>query len=96
VVVILSAGSLQAVLARDALFAAAPGTYQLILHEQGQRLVAVMSLLMRNAINVVSIGESGPGALPLLSSFDRLYRCWLDSCSGGIAGGDFRQFLEVS
>ena len=58
VVVILGGGSLQAVLARDAQFVAAPGTYQLMVHEKGQRLLAVMSLLTRKAINLVMHKEA--------------------------------------
>lgn len=53
VVVIAGTASLQAVIARDAQFALAPGTYQLMAHERGQRLLAVMSILTRNSINVV-------------------------------------------
>ena len=53
VVVVLGAGSVQAVLSRDAQFAIAPGPYQLLAHEKGQPLMAVMSILTRNAINIV-------------------------------------------
>ena len=53
VVVIPGPASLQAVIAGDAQFALIPGTYQLLAHEKGQRLPAVMSILTRNAINVV-------------------------------------------
>ncbi|HMH52502.1 MAG TPA: ABC transporter substrate-binding protein [Candidatus Acidoferrum sp.] len=53
VVAIVGAGSLQAVLSRDAQFTVAPGTYQLMVYEKGQRLVGVMSMLTRNAINIV-------------------------------------------
>src|SRR5437870_7250599 len=48
VVVVPGAGSLQAVLARDAQFTIAPGTFQLVAYERGQRLVGVMSILTRN------------------------------------------------
>ncbi len=53
--VVLAAGAacIQAVLARDAQFAVAPGTYHLMSYEKGQRLVALASILNRNAINVV-------------------------------------------
>src|SRR5262245_6509265 len=45
--------SLQAVIAGDAQVALMPGTYQMMAHEKGQRLQAVMSVLNRNSINVV-------------------------------------------
>ena len=47
------AGSLQAVFSRDAHFALAPGTHQLVAYERGQRLVAVMSILTRLSVNIV-------------------------------------------
>jgi len=53
IVVIAGPASLQAVVAGDAQFALIPGTYQLMAHEKGQRLPAVMSVLTRNAINIV-------------------------------------------
>ena len=53
IVVVPGAGSIQAVFARDSQFAIAPGTYQLMAYERGQRLVAVMSILTRNALNIV-------------------------------------------
>ena len=53
VVVVPGAGSLQAVLSRDADFALAPGTHQLVAYERGQRLVAVMSILTRLSVNIV-------------------------------------------
>ena len=53
VVVIPGAASVQSVIARGAQFALAPGTYQMMAHERGQRLLAVMSLLTRNSINLV-------------------------------------------
>ena len=53
IVVVPGAGSIQAVFARDSQFAIAPGTYQLMTYERGQRLVAVMSTLTRNALNIV-------------------------------------------
>ena len=53
VVVVPGAGSLQAVFSRDAQFALAPGTHQLVAFERGQRLVAVMSILTRNSVNIV-------------------------------------------
>jgi len=53
VVVVPGAGSLQAVFSRDAHFALAPGTHQLVAFERGQRLVAVMSILTRNSVNIV-------------------------------------------
>jgi NitT/TauT family transport system substrate-binding protein len=53
VVVLAGAGSIQAVINRDAQFALAPGTYQLMAYEKGQRLLSVMSILNRNVINIV-------------------------------------------
>lgn len=53
VVVIPGPASVQAVIAGDARFAVAPGTYPLMAFEKGQRVPAVMSILNRNAINVV-------------------------------------------
>ena len=53
IVVIGGPASLQAVIAGDAQFALIPGTYQLMAHEKGQRLPAVMSVLTRNSINLV-------------------------------------------
>lgn len=53
IVVIAGPASLQAVIAGDAQFALIPGTYQLLAYEKGQRLVAVMSVLTRNSINLV-------------------------------------------
>lgn len=58
VVAIVGAGSLQAVLSREAQFTVAPGTYQLMVYEKGQRLIGVMSLLTRNAINIVMHKEA--------------------------------------
>jgi NitT/TauT family transport system substrate-binding protein len=46
-------GSLHAVFSRDADFALAPGIYQLMAYERGQRLVSVMSILTRLAVNIV-------------------------------------------
>src|SRR5712692_9222187 len=53
IVIVPGTGSVQAVIARDSHFALAPGTHQLIAYERGQRLVAVMSILTRNSINIV-------------------------------------------
>ena len=53
VVVVPGAGSVQALFARDSHFALAPGTYQLMSYERGQRLVAVMSILTRLSLNIV-------------------------------------------
>ena len=53
VVIVPGTGSIQAVFSRDSHFALAPGTHQLIAYERGQRLVAVMSILTRNSINLV-------------------------------------------
>lgn len=59
VVVIPGPASVQAVIAGDARFAVAPGTYALMAFEKGQRVPAVMSILNRNAINVVMHKEVG-------------------------------------
>lgn len=53
IVIVPGTGSIQAVFSRDSHFAVAPGTHQLIAYERGQRLVAVMSILTRNSINIV-------------------------------------------
>jgi ABC-type nitrate/sulfonate/bicarbonate transport system substrate-binding protein len=53
IVVIPGAASVQSVIAREAQFALAPGTYQMMAYEKGHRLLAVMSLLSRNSINLV-------------------------------------------
>jgi ABC-type nitrate/sulfonate/bicarbonate transport system substrate-binding protein len=53
VVVVPGAGSLKAVFSRDADFALAPGTHQLVAYEHGQRLIAVMSILTRLSVNIV-------------------------------------------
>lgn len=45
--------SLQALIAKDAEFTVAPGTYQLQAYERGQRVLATASILTRNAINLV-------------------------------------------
>ena len=53
IVVVPGAGAVQAVIAGGAHFFVAPGTYQLMLYERGQRLLSVMSILTRNALNIV-------------------------------------------
>jgi ABC-type nitrate/sulfonate/bicarbonate transport system substrate-binding protein len=53
IVVVPGAGSVQALFARDSHFALAPGTYQLMTYERGQRLVSVMSILTRLSLNIV-------------------------------------------
>ena len=53
IAIVPGTASIQAVLARDAQFAVAPGTYQLMAYEKGQRLLSVASILTRNAINIV-------------------------------------------
>jgi hypothetical protein len=53
VVTVEGGKSLQALLARDAEFTVAPGTYQLQAYERGQRVLATASILTRNAINLV-------------------------------------------
>ena len=58
VMVIPGPASVQAVIAGDARFAFVPGTYPLMAFERGQRLPAVMSILNRNAINVVMHKEA--------------------------------------
>src|SRR4029077_9034305 len=53
IVVIPGPASFQAMVAGDVQFALIPGTYQLLAYDKGQRVRAVMSVLTRNAINVV-------------------------------------------
>jgi NitT/TauT family transport system substrate-binding protein len=53
IVVVPGPGSLHAVFSRDSDFALAPGIYQLMAYERGQRLVSVMSILTRLAVNIV-------------------------------------------
>ncbi len=53
IIVVPGSGSLKAVFSRDAHFALAPGTHQLVAYEHGQRLVAVMSILTRLSVNIV-------------------------------------------
>jgi ABC-type nitrate/sulfonate/bicarbonate transport system substrate-binding protein len=53
IVIVPGTGSVQAVLTRDSHFALAPGTHQLIAYERGQRLIAAMSILTRNSVNIV-------------------------------------------
>jgi NitT/TauT family transport system substrate-binding protein len=52
-VVVRGPGAVQALIARDVHLAMTPGDQQLVAYERGQRLVSVMSILTRNAINVV-------------------------------------------
>jgi NitT/TauT family transport system substrate-binding protein len=53
IAVVPGTASIQAVLARDAQFTMAPGTYQLMAYEKGPRLLSAMSILTRNVINIV-------------------------------------------
>jgi NitT/TauT family transport system substrate-binding protein len=53
IITVAGGGSLQAVIARDAQFMVGPSTYQIEAYQKGQKLVSTMSLLTRNAINVV-------------------------------------------
>jgi NitT/TauT family transport system substrate-binding protein len=53
IVTVAGGGSLQALIARDAQFTVAPGVYQIEAYQKGQKLLATMSLMNRNAINVV-------------------------------------------
>jgi NitT/TauT family transport system substrate-binding protein len=53
IVTVAGGGSLQALISRDAQFAVAPGVYQIEAYQKGQKLLATMSLMNRNAINVV-------------------------------------------
>src|SRR6266851_5143263 len=53
IIVVPGSGSLKAVFSRDAHFALAPGTHQLVAYDHGQRLVAVMSILTRLSVNIV-------------------------------------------
>lgn len=88
--------SIQAVLARDAQFTIAPGTYQLIAHEQGQRLISAMSILTRNAINVVmhkdaAMAKGVTDKTPLLDKIKALKGLRI---SGGTPGGFAHQVLN--
>ena len=53
IVTVAGGGALQALIARDAQFCVSPSTYQLQAFEKGQKLLATMSILTRNSINVV-------------------------------------------
>jgi NitT/TauT family transport system substrate-binding protein len=53
ILTVAGGGALQALIARDAQFTVAPATYQIEAHQKGQKLLSTMSLLTRNAINVV-------------------------------------------
>lgn len=58
IVVVSGPANLQVLVSGDAHFALIPGTYQLMAHEKGQRLLAVMSVLSRNSINLVMHKEA--------------------------------------
>jgi NitT/TauT family transport system substrate-binding protein len=69
IVTVAGGGSLQALIARDAQFTVAPATYQIEAYQKGQKLLSTMSIMNRNAINVVmhkdvarekGIGEKSP------------------------------------
>lgn len=53
IVIVSGPGAVQALIARDVHFAMTPGDQPLVAYERGQRLVSVMSILTRLAINVV-------------------------------------------
>jgi NitT/TauT family transport system substrate-binding protein len=53
IITVAGGGSLQALIARDAQFTVAPATYMIEAHQKGQRLINVMAIMNRNAINVV-------------------------------------------
>jgi NitT/TauT family transport system substrate-binding protein len=53
IVVAPGPGAVQAVLSRDAQFTVAVATYQIAAYERGQPLLALMSVLTRNSVNVV-------------------------------------------
>lgn len=53
IITVAGGGSLQALIARDAQFTVAPATYMIEAHQKGQKMLNTMSLLARNAINVV-------------------------------------------
>ena len=89
--------SVQAVLSRDAEFAATPGTYQLSTYAQGQRLLSVASLLARNSINVVMhkavAAERGiTGRTPLAEKLKALKGLKMS----GIAPGSFSYQVLVN
>ena len=93
VVVVLGAGSVQAVLARDAQFAIGPGPYQLLAYEKGQPLMAVMSILTRNAINIVMHKDAATakGITDKSPLADKIRALKGLKISGGTPGGFFHQ-----
>jgi sulfonate transport system substrate-binding protein len=95
VVVVIGAGSLHAVLSRDAHFAVAPGLYQLLAYEKGQPLLAVMSILTRNVINIVMHKEVArqKGITEKSPLADKIRALKGLKISGGTPGGFFDQIL---
>jgi NitT/TauT family transport system substrate-binding protein len=95
VVVVLGAGSVQAVLSRDAQFAIAPGPYQLLAYEKGQPLMAVMSILTRNAINIVMHKDAAKqkGITERSSLADKIKALKGLRISGGTPGGFIHQIV---
>lgn len=93
VVVALGAGSVQAVLARDAQFTIGPGPYQLLAYEKGQPLLAVMSILARNAINIVMHKDAAKQrGITETSPLNEKIRALKGlKISGGTPGGFFHQ-----
>ena len=53
IITVAGGGALQALIAKDAQFCVSPSTYQLQAFEKGQKMLATMSILTRNSINVV-------------------------------------------
>ena len=95
VVVAIGAGSLHAVWSRDAQFAIGPGLYQLLAYEKGQPLLAVMSILTRNVINIVMHKDAArlkgiTDKSPLAEKIKALKGLKI---SGGTPGGFFDQIL---
>jgi NitT/TauT family transport system substrate-binding protein len=98
IVVSPGAASLQAVIARDAQFSVAPGTYQLMAHEKGQRLLSIMSILNRNVINTVMHRDiaRARGITAQSSLEDRIRALKGLKVSGGTPGGFGHQVLIAS
>lgn len=95
VVVAIGAASLHAVWSRDAQFAIGPGLYQLLAYEKGQPLLAVMSILTRNVINIVMHKEAArqKGITDKSPLADKIRALKGLKISGGTPGGFFDQIL---
>lgn len=97
IVVAPGAASIQAVVARDAVFTMSPGTYQLMAYEKGQRLLSAMSILTRNAINIVMHKEvaAAKGVTEQTPLSGRVRALKGLRISGGTPGGFAHQVLNA-